>query len=123
MSQPPSTVEWPKSFTFTPNENQFVYRGYCWEVEPTAIIVSALQMYDQLSLERIAHIGAAREHLSDSPEDAARDMWRSIHGYRQLRADARLFIAVDLVPWEIHEIQDETAYQHAMTEFARDRPR
>jgi len=96
-------------------QNGRIYRGYRWSI----YLTSARHPW------QIAGRGLRNErsyHLAITFRSPPKFSWSGAHSYRQ-RSETGVQ-SFDYVPWEIHEIEDELAYHHALASYlvSIDRP-
>lgn len=108
-----------------PREHTCTYRGYLWECGDREVIVTCLaRPWFPSTFEVVVRIdwSWSEESLSlQALEAIVHELWTTVTIHRKIRDSAihgsSGLAAVDLIPWEIHEIVDETAYQAALTGF------
>lgn len=82
-----------------------IYRGYQWQITPTYIYAMGRLRNTTFRFGNfIQYAQLERENLA-----------QEVH--RQRRISIPTMIAYDHVPWEIHEILDEDAYEAALAAF------
>lgn len=97
---------------------QTFYRGYCWyRIDDHALCADV--KYPNTAGVRTLH--TFRDHTA-APKTAW--VWKRAHGERLWVLHTKLWScpieSIDGIPWEIHEIEDEMAYQAALAAYTEE---
>ncbi len=108
------------------DDNVLVYRGYRWTTERLLdnVRISAYALWHYEVVVIVVAVAPFYGELKDRLQQTLSGIsvfypiWQRAHERRlEERQDNVVMVAVDGVPWEIHEIEDETAYEHALAEY------
>jgi len=97
---------WLHTWQLTYNQ---IYRGYQWQITPTYIYALCRR---QISGD-IFKFGNFIDHAHLNGPDLA----QAVHRQRNTFLPNYDVVSYDRVPWEIHEILDETAYASALAAY------
>jgi len=92
------------------------YRGCNWYFWDGAVAVRASTA--RVPLKLIATLHEPTVDFGTTLEEIARKHWLYVRKVRRYAADyGSVYLSLDGVPWEIHDIDDEIAYESAFSAF------